>query len=280
MARRLSLVIGILSCGLIGSAQQPDPSFATLSNLVVVPTLVLDKRGELLRGLTIDDFEVLEDGKPMPIEAFVAPGDGNAAAEGRLVVLVLDNLVSPPELAPQVRRIATSFVKRMSAADTISVITVSGGRSVTSDRQAELKAAIDRFRPFVGETTRTPGELAASGLEAIIRLSDQLGKVPHRRKVMVFIGAASVFSPQEPSAFEDRGPSLSERWFDAIRVTARENVSVYAVDPLGFTRSTIIGCTRSRSGCANPTSASGAGRGAADTASCWPCSSPADWPRI
>ena len=248
MARRLSLVVGILSCGLIGSARQPDPSFATLSNLVVVPTLVLDKRGELLRGLTIDDFEVLEDGKPMPIEAFVAPGDGNAAAEGRLVVLVLDNLVSPPELAPQVRRIATSFVKRMSAADTISVITVSGGRSVTSDRQAELEAAIDRFRPFVGETTRTPGELAASGLEAIIRLSDQLGKVPHRRKVMVFIGAASVFSPQEPSAFEDRGPSLSERWFDAIRVTARENVSVYAVDPLGFTRSTIIGCTRSRSG--------------------------------
>jgi hypothetical protein len=105
---------------------------------------------------------------------------------------------------------------------------------VTSDRQAELKAAIDRFRPFVGEPIRTPGELAASGLEAIIRLSDQLRKVPHRRKVMVFIGAASVFSPQEPSVFEDRGPSLSERWFDAIRVTARENVSVYAVDPVGF----------------------------------------------
>jgi hypothetical protein len=62
-----------------------------------------------------------------------------------------------------------------------------------------------------------------------------MSRSPHRRKVLVFIGAASIFSPQEPSAFQDRGPDLSVRWFDAIRATGRDNVSVYAIDPEGQT---------------------------------------------
>ena len=62
-----------------------------------------------------------------------------------------------------------------------------------------------------------------------------MSKATHPRKVLVFIGAPTVFSPQEPSAFSDRGPELSDRWFEAVRDTARNNVSVYAIDPQGHT---------------------------------------------
>ena len=215
--------------------QQPATPFTATTNLVVVPAVVLDKRGQPVTGLTVNDFQVREDGAPMAIEAFVAPDAAGAGADGRLIVLVLDNLNTAVELGARVRRIATMFVDRMTPADTLSVITLEAGRAFTTANPKELRAQIDRFRPSFGETIRSPGQIANSGLQAIRDLSAQLGVAPHRRKALVFIGSAGLFSPADPSAFDDRGPDLGGPWFDAVRETARSNVSVYAIDPVGFT---------------------------------------------
>ena len=88
-----------------------------------------------------------------------------------------------------------------------------------------------RAWPSFGDTIRTEAETADHGLRIIGDLTRQLVKVPHRRKVMVFIGSASLFSPNEPSAFEDRGADFSPNWLDAIREAGRNNVSIYVIDP-------------------------------------------------
>jgi hypothetical protein len=74
---------------------------------------------------------------------------------------------------------------------------------------------------------------ARHGLRMINALTDQVVKAPHPRKVMVFIGNAYMFSPEEPSAFGDAGLGLLAEWLDAVRATARNNVSVYVIDPQG-----------------------------------------------
>ena len=127
--------------------QQPAAPFTATTNLVVVPAVVLDKRGQPVTGLTAADFQVREDGAPMAIEAFVAPDAAGAGADGRLLVLVLDNLNTPVELGARVRRIATMFVDRMTPADTLSVISLDAGRAFTTGNPKELRAQIDRFRP-------------------------------------------------------------------------------------------------------------------------------------
>jgi VWFA-related protein len=220
----------------VASGQQPaPPPFTAAADLIVVPVVVLDRKGATVQGLKVEDFRVAEDGRPVAIETFVPPNPQGATAEGRFIVIVLDNLRTRAELGPRVQTIARKFADRMGPSDVISAVTLNAGRSFTTSGPAEVRAAIARFRPAFGDTIRDEADDARRGLEAISQLTQQMAKSAHRRKVLVFIGAPSMFSPNEASAFHDRGPELSPLWFEAIRSTARDAVSVYVIDPEGQT---------------------------------------------
>src|SRR5260221_2058826 len=55
-------------------AQQPGPPgqpiFRSTVNLILVDVVVRDRRGAIVKGLTRDDFQVVEDGKPQQIVTF------------------------------------------------------------------------------------------------------------------------------------------------------------------------------------------------------------------
>src|SRR5262249_4675473 len=51
-------------------SRQPPPVFRTGTELVLVNVVVRDKNGEVVRGLTKDDFKGFEDNKPQTIESF------------------------------------------------------------------------------------------------------------------------------------------------------------------------------------------------------------------
>ena len=214
--------------------QEPQP-FSTGTNLVVVPVVVLDRKGQTVRTLTAADFSVEEDGSMVPVELFVAPGPtAEQPGDGRFIVLVLDNLRTPPELAFRVKGIATRFVDRMGPADTMTIITISKGQALTTSDKTALKTAIDRYRPEFGDTTRTMQQDADHSLRTIGELSAQMSKAPRRRKVLAIIGNADTFNPQMQSAFSDRGTELSGEWAEAVRQTSRHNVSIYAIDAFGL----------------------------------------------
>jgi VWFA-related protein len=220
---------------LTAAAPQQRPPFTSGTNLVVVPVVVVDRKGQSVPNLTAADFVVEEDGKRMPVELFTAAsGATESSGEGRFIVVVLDNLRTPAELAFRVKGIAMRFVDRMGPRDTMTVISLSKGQALTTTDKALLNAAVDRFRPEFGDTTRTAEQDAEHSLRTIGELAAQMSKAPQRRKVMAIIGNTATFNPQRQSAFADRGPDLSQEWFDAIRETARYNVSVYAIDALGL----------------------------------------------
>lgn len=167
-----SLAAIFASASLPGSAQQ-QPSSATFQvevNFVDIDAVVTDERGNPVRDLTKDDFELLDDGKPQEISAFslvdiplpsasarpaAAPGsvsDIKSNAEplsGRLYVIVLDDLNVAPLRTKVVVKAARELIERHFGPNDIAAITYTSGRTdgaqeFTSDRAA-LLAAIDKF---------------------------------------------------------------------------------------------------------------------------------------
>src|SRR6185503_7358715 len=58
---------------LVGQApQEPSPTFRQGVEAVQLSVIVTDREGNPVSGLSEDDFEILEDGKPRPITTFFA----------------------------------------------------------------------------------------------------------------------------------------------------------------------------------------------------------------
>jgi VWFA-related protein len=182
MRRRLLLIPFALACAtVIVVAQQPatpppgsDQSavtFRTETNFVEVHAIVTDEKGAFVSGLSRDDFEVYEDGRlqaptvfslvDVPIERPFTPANATAPIEsdvrattrnfdGRVYILLLDDLNTNVTRTNNVRDVAKKFVAEyLGTNDMAAVVFTSGrqesGQELTSSRRL-LMAAVDRFQ--------------------------------------------------------------------------------------------------------------------------------------
>jgi Ca-activated chloride channel family protein len=143
---------------------------------VEVYASVVDASGQPVRGLQVEDFEVLEDGTPQTISAFTA-GDFPLT-----VALALDHsfsMAGPPLAA--VKRAARNFLGALRAEDEVSVVGISSRVEVVakagSPRPRQI-AAVDALNAW-GTTTLHDSILAAidtvdgsRGRRALVILSD------------------------------------------------------------------------------------------------------------
>ena len=124
----ISLVV--LTAALAAAQETRTPTFSSQVELVTVDAVVLDGKGQLVRGLSRDDFTILEDGKPQPIASFEAfdlgasgdeprpwPASGPVAtnvaappAAARIFVVLIDDMGLAPPRVPEVRAALTRFV--------------------------------------------------------------------------------------------------------------------------------------------------------------------------
>jgi VWFA-related protein len=173
--RRIPTLVALgLLLGVSTQAQAPQtpPSvtFQVEVNYVDVDAIVTDEKGNFVSGLTREDFEVFEDGKPQKVEMFsyvelpVEPPDrfvflnrpvssdsrsNSRAFDGRVYVIVLDDLDISPLRTGLVKKSAREFVERNLSANDLAAVVYTSGRSdatqdFTSDRQL-LLTAIDKF---------------------------------------------------------------------------------------------------------------------------------------
>lgn len=168
-------------------APQP-PVFRSDVDLIEMDVSVLDRERRPIRGLTVDDFTVLEDGKPQRVVAVshvdlaehdparsarmryvardVSANDlSDQLGDGRLIAIVFDDVNLPaddPGIVRSARETARYIVDQLGPSDMAAVVYAhSAGRTqdFTNDR-ARLLEAIDRFQPagldWVGPTPRAP----------------------------------------------------------------------------------------------------------------------------
>jgi VWFA-related protein len=131
-----------------GAPVVQQPVFRTSTDLIQVDTVVVDKDGKTVRGLTKEDFEILDNGKTQSVVALnefhhdrtvlavTTDVAGNSAE--RLVVLVLDD----KRPSPQKKDIARAFVRALAGHAQMALVRTSTepGVEFTSNAQALLDA--------------------------------------------------------------------------------------------------------------------------------------------
>ena len=266
--------------------QQSPLTFKVEVNYVEIDANVTDVQGNFVRTLSRDDFQVFEDGKPQALTAFsmvdipIARADPPLFAraaippdvvtnrtpfEGRVFVLVLDDLHTRFTRTARTRAAARQFVERyIGANDIVAVVNTSGyGKSVqdfTSNRQLALKAIDAAMGGKAGSSTQAaiqdyyanrdmPGaasnanaafnELerynnARNSMQTLKNLADFLAGMRGRRKAVVFFSEGINYNVTDPFN-NPHATDVQREIRELIAAATRANVNVYSVDPRGVT---------------------------------------------
>jgi len=266
--------------------QAPPITFRSEVNYVEVDAVVVDAKGNFVRTLNRDDFKVFEDGKPQNVSAFslvdipverveqpaflgraVEPDvRSNAKApDGRLYVLVLDDIHTDLRRTGHVRRAARQFVDRFLGANDLAAVVHASGRSDASqdftNSKRLLDQAIDNFSgrklrsatlnkiddqlmkrntPMAGDTGPVDTEEqqraynARSLLSTINNIADYMAAIHGRRKAIILFSEGIDYDVNRPMEMSEAS-TIRRETSDAIGAATRANINIYALDPRGLT---------------------------------------------
>jgi len=256
---RIALVVAIIT-GTVVFAQSPaQQTFRAGVDYVEIDAVVTDLQGKFVRNLSKSDFQVLEDGKPQTVSVFslvdiptnrqITTEDNDPGArhddgaQGRVYVMVLDDLHTPPLRTPQVRGAAKLFIEEhMGTNDLAAVVTTSGRSNTSQDLTGDKQLLLRAIESFLGQKWGRVDELldAERGINARIAMSTlkevagRMGELRGRRKALLFISEGidydiyDVFDARDATIVRDEVRA-------AISAATRSNASIYSVDPRGLT---------------------------------------------
>lgn len=215
---RFSLILAVLSSlvGLAASDRQQAPAFRSSVHLVPVFVTVTTADGSFARGLTKDDFTVLDDGKPQEIVSF------SSEAQTISVSMILDTSGSMGSALPRVFSAARAFLDRLLPDDRAMVGSLFYvGPPLTSDKS--------RLRTSMDMLPRDPGSPVWAALD---RSFTALSPESNRKVILIYTDGRNSRVGPFPSISPARLLSRVET----------EGVMVYAV---GFEGASISGDMKS-----------------------------------
>jgi VWFA-related protein len=266
--------------------QQPPITFRAEVNYVEVDTRVLDKDGKFITGLKPEDFQVFEDGKPQKVSTFslvnipveraerplfaskpIEPDvrTNLEGANGRIYVIMLDDLHTAALRSQRLRMAAKQFIERYVGANDLAAVVHTSGRSDAGQEftssQSRLLHAVDMFMGrklnsstlnMIDDVNNRAGTAAASDpasdlddkergynaratLDSIRSVANYLGNIRGRRKALVLFGEGIDYNIDE--MFSDQiteAQSVRDATREMIAAATRANVAIYAVDPRGL----------------------------------------------
>jgi VWFA-related protein len=224
------LVLALAIVGVAAADQQSPAGRREAGRRLRIDAVAVDGHGNPVTDLRPEDLEVRIEQYRVPIESLtlVTPESNRG---GRLIVLLLDDMLVPLNLTPRVREAARGFVTRMAPGDRIAVVSLNGDSMEATDERARLLQRIAAY------TVKAPqyARLDVAGqhlLETVAALSRQLAEDDAGRKVIVGIGAGWLFdTPIPPTTV---GRDLRAEWTDAMRAMGFARVALYAIDPGGI----------------------------------------------
>lgn len=122
MMRDMRPLVVVMALMVTSVAATPRQTFRAGVSLVRVPVVVTAKDGSLVRGLSKDDFQLTEDGKPQDVQFFMGGPGGDAEAASLHVGLLLDVSGSMTDDLGQASTAAVRFVNALEEADDVTLV--------------------------------------------------------------------------------------------------------------------------------------------------------------
>ena len=295
MTQRLTVAIFVAALGAALAAQQPAPApqtpvdqppvtFRVEVNYVEVDAFVTDAQGNPVTDLMAGEFEVLEDGKPQKVSAFslvnipieraerplfagkpIEPDvQTNEHLEGRIYLLVLDDIHTDFTRTPRVKAAARRFIEQNFGTNDLAAVVYTGRSDASQDFTNNPRLLIQAIEKFNGRKLRSgtiqriesarvnpetnqlePGDdidqmdrafRARSVMNNVRKLAEFMAGVRGRRKAMLLIGEGIDYNIFEATGvLGSTASAVLLDTQDAIASATRGNVSIYAIDPRGLT---------------------------------------------
>lgn len=208
-------------------AQQPD--FQIKSHLVVVPVTVTDRQGRPAEGLLPEDFTILDNGRPRPLEL---DESATAVAPIALIVAVQSSGISEPVLA-KVRRIGAMIQPLITGSHGCAALVSFAARIRWHQECTSDPDAIARAFASLEAGSYKEGRMLDTAHDAIARLRLR----PKSRRILLLIAES-----------RDRG---SESTLDSVISAAQTaDITIYAATYSAF--KTAFTARPSRGGAAPP----------------------------
>ena len=134
----------IIACGISNLGAQ-TPTFRTGIDLATFGVTVVDRKGEYLTNLTLDDFEVLEDGQKQTIKYFARGADIENGPEMH-VGLLFDTSGSMTEDIKLSRSAAVKFLNTLSDAKDMTLVDFDTEVRVAKYGQKDFPRMVERIR--------------------------------------------------------------------------------------------------------------------------------------
>jgi len=284
-------------CAAVAAGQQAPPppeapappavTFRVEVNYVEVDAVVTDAQGRPVTDLTQADFEVLEAGRPQTVTAFTVVNlpierpvrplfaggpiesdvGANTIAEGRIYVIVLDDLHTNFTNTARVRRFLREFLENDFGVNDLAAVVYTSGRTTAgqefTNRRRLLLDAVDRFsgRRLRSEALEIADELnrridtidpssdrdlrlmdpleaerayqARSMLTSLRDLAAFMEGIRGRRKSILLVSEGISYNIYDLFNNSSAGIILQNA-NDAVAAATRANVAIYAIDPRGL----------------------------------------------
>ena len=208
---------------------------------VVVDLVAHDRRGVPVMDLKPGDVEVRIGQFHVPIETFTVVQPGADERNGRLFVLILDDITVPLSSMPRVREAAHHFVAGMRPGDQMAVMMLNDPAIEMTSDPAKLRRTIDHYSVRATGVQRSD-QLGAQVLNTIGGAAQALIEAGEGRKTIVGIGSGWLLDRPIPPPGAAGGNDLLREWIAAMRSLSRTGSVFYAIDPSG------VGVTRADSG--------------------------------
>jgi len=252
--RRLMWLVGVLWLASPGAraqqanAQAPADSgvIRAETRLVLVDTVVMDKKGNYVHDLTAKDFRVWEDNREQEIKSFSFEADPNspAGAQKRYLVLFFDNSTMNPGDQAQARQAAAKFIDSNTGPNRLIAIVNFGGSvqiaqnfTADADRLKKVVSGV-KFSSVSPNAPSEPVEVASLGMPQLGRaeadfgarsvilalrtMAKNLSSVPGRKTLVLFTSGF-------PMTDEYRSELTA-----TIDACNKANVAVYPIDARGL----------------------------------------------
>ncbi len=243
----------------IPAPSQETPTFRALAEAVQVSVVVTDESGRPVSGLTEDDFEISEGGRPAAITTFSAvdiplertstvarESDvlSNDGPPGRVYVIAFDDMGATDALRS--RHFLRGFIDRyFRPNDSAAVILTTRGLAGTGQdftrNRALLVESLERFTG--GSTADSPWMREKNFMGSFLGLVKVMTTLPVARKTLILVssripGDADLVRSARTSRIGRMFSEVNPEFLEAISLATRNNIVVYPIDPAGLTTET------------------------------------------